>query len=180
MTAVAALSEPLGSRPIIVRRAPRRDPPFDDELPTAAHLVLVDGGIQPRLPFTQEQSLPIRPPPPRHASLGMPPGVPPAARFGRTLVQGIVEVLNGLRPATQLRGHMAPGVLAALVRQSAALTRFRTGGRPPTVRSVHVSEPGTGAAEITSIVDVGGRCRAIAARIEIAHGRWRCVQLQLG
>ncbi len=168
--------------PITVRPAPRREPPFDDELAAAPvhqpRLVLLDGGRQPRLPFddgtpARRSRSPVRLLPAR-------PVTPPAGRFGHSLVQGIVEVLNGLRPAGQLGAHLTPAIQAGLARDSAELRRFHTPGRPPVVTSVHVCEPAEGVAELSAVVSVAGRFRAIAARIEVAHGRWRCVRLQLG
>ncbi|MGI8880334.1 MAG: Rv3235 family protein [Jatrophihabitans sp.] len=170
-------------RPITIRPAPRREPPFDDELadnaaPSPARLVLLDGGRQPRLPFADGGTVRRNRPPIR---LVPPPIVtPPAGRFGHSLVQGIVEVLNGLRPAAQLSAHLTPAIQAGLARDSTDLGRFQTPGRPPIVTSVHVCEPAEGIAELSAVISVDGRFRAIAARIEIAHGRWRCVRLQLG
>lgn len=170
-------------RPITIRPAPRREPLFDDELtdgPAAPHatLVLLDGGRQPRLPFADAGTARRARPPIR---LVPPPTIaPPAGRFGHSLVQGIVEVLNGLRPAAQLSAHLTPAIQAGLARDSTELSRFQTSGRPPVVTSVHVCEPAEGIAELSAVISVAGRFRAIAARIEIAHGRWRCVRLQLG
>lgn len=177
--AVTDLTRARDARQITITPAPRRDPPFDDELTDRPKLVLLDGRTQPRLPFADVAAPGER----RIGSTGRASvrlGVPAAGRFGHTLIQGIIEVVNGLRPAAQLRGHLSPAIQLALTRRAGTLGRFRTGGRPPTVRSVHVSEPIPGAAEISAVVDIGGRVRAIAARIELSHGRWRCVQLQFG
>jgi hypothetical protein len=178
MTAVAPLPLEPTFPPIRIRPAPRREPLFDDEIEAGPRLRLVDSELQPRLPFADLIPVPERRPaacPPRRR-----PAPPAAGRFGHTLVQGIVEVLNGLRPATQLNGHLSPAIQAALQRGATELARFRGAGRAPTVRSVHVSAPAEGTAEISAVVDVSGRCRAIAARIELRHDRWRCVALQLG
>lgn len=174
------------ARPITIRPAPRREPPFDDELADPSGPALLDGGLQPRLPFPEAPAIPLRRPPTAAADsvldpvLGSVLGIPAAGKFGHTLVQGIVEVLNGLRPVAQLNSHLAPPIRAALQRNAEGLTRFRCSGRAPVVRSVHVAEPGPGIAEIAAVVDIGGRVRAIAARAEVTHGRWRCVRLQLG
>ena len=178
MTAVAPLPIEPAYPPIRVRPAPRREPPFDDETEARPILRLVDSDAQPRLPFADLAPAPRRRPaarPPRQR-----PTPPAAGRFGHTLVQGIVEVLNGLRPVTQLSGHLSPAIQTALQGGATELARFRGAGRAPIVRSVHVSAPSDDVAEISAVVDVSGRCRAIAARIELAHGRWRCVALQLG
>jgi Family of unknown function (DUF6459) len=178
MTAAAPLPVEPSFPPIRIRPAPRREPLFDDEIEGRPRLRLVDSEMQPRLPFADLIPVPERRPVARAPRRR--PTPPAAGRFGHTLVQGIVEVLNGLRPATQLNGHLSPAIQAALQRGATELARFRGAGRAPTVRSVHVSAPADGTAEISAVVDVGGRCRAIAARIELRHGRWRCVALQLG
>lgn len=178
MTAVAPLPAEPSFPPIRVHPAPRREPPFDDEVEAWPRLRLVESNMQPRLPFADLAPVPERRPVARAPRRR--PTPPAAGRFGHTLVQGIVEVLNGLRPATQLNGHLSPAIQAALQRGATELTRYRAAGRAPTVRSVHVSAPADGAAEISAVVDVSGRCRAIAARIEMSHDRWRCVALQLG
>jgi hypothetical protein len=48
------------------------------------------------------------------------------------------------------------------------------------VRSVRVSEPTDGVAEVCAIVQQGPRCRAIALRLEGIDGRWQCTALQIG
>jgi hypothetical protein len=45
---------------------------------------------------------------------------------------------------------------------------------------VRVFEPADGVAELSAVVQVGPRYRAVAARLEGRNGRWRCVRLQLG
>jgi hypothetical protein len=48
------------------------------------------------------------------------------------------------------------------------------------VRSVRVSEPHDGVAEVCAVVQQGPRCRAIALRLEGIDGRWQCTALQIG
>jgi hypothetical protein len=48
------------------------------------------------------------------------------------------------------------------------------------VKSVRVCEPVDGVAEVAAVISQGGRCRAVAARLEGVDGRWRCVHLQIG
>jgi hypothetical protein len=106
MTAVAPLPAEPSFPPIRVRPAPRREPPFDDEVEARPRLRLVDSDMQPRLPFADLAPVPERRPVARAPRRR--PTPPAAGRFGLTLVQGIVEVLNGLRPVTQLSGHPLP------------------------------------------------------------------------
>jgi hypothetical protein len=48
------------------------------------------------------------------------------------------------------------------------------------LRSIRVCEPADGVAEVSAVVQIGPRFRAMAARLEGLDGRWRCVRLQLG
>jgi hypothetical protein len=48
------------------------------------------------------------------------------------------------------------------------------------VRSVHVSEPADGVAEVSALVRRGVRCTAVALRLEGMDGRWQCTALEVG
>ena len=103
------------------------------------------------------------------------------------LVQAIVEVVSGLRPVSQLvrwtsadvyesvQGRMRNEPVAPLPARVSSRSRF-----PEVVRSVHVSEPVDGIAEICAILQQGRRCRAIALRLEGLDGRWQCTALHIG
>lgn len=96
-----------------------------------------------------------------------------AARF----VQAMAEVLAGDRPATQLVRWTSKDVYDDLV------GRIRIAGTTatrPVVRSVHVSEPADGVAEVAALVRRGLRCSAVAFRLEGLDGRWQCTALELG
>jgi hypothetical protein len=120
--------------------------------------------------------------PQRTTSTMLPAPTPWAGR----LVQAVIEVVSGVRPVTQLvRWTTAPvyEALCARVARPAA----NTGSRDPAtirlaevVRSVRVSEPRDGVAEVCAIVQQGPRCRAIALRLEGIDGRWQCTALQIG
>ncbi len=187
-----ALSEPAPDRPalahpaarrISVSVAPRREPPFDDEIDAAtapgrrpAPILRI---VQPRLPFTG----------PRGGEYGAyerdsaaipaaTDALPDPARWSRRLLIALLEARAGLRPVRQLAGHLSPAV------QSGLAAEFARSGGPQaarsTVRSVHVFEPADGVAEVAAVVQSAGRYRAIAARLEASDGRWRCVRLQFG
>ncbi len=108
------------------------------------------------------------------------------------VIQAVVEVLAGDRQVTQLTAWVDEEVYAAVVaaapdlstkastlvrRPSAA--RIRLEDRP-IVRSVHVSEPAAGVAEVIARFQTGARSRAIALRLEQWRGRWRCNALTVG
>ena len=103
------------------------------------------------------------------------------------LVQGILEVLAGVRPLSQLVRWTTTEVYDSISTRTEH--RFRriseTRDVAPhrlaeVVRSVHVSEPVDGIAEVCAIVQQGPRCRAVALRLEGIDGRWQCTALQIG
>ncbi len=98
-------------------------------------------------------------------------------------VQALVEVLSGVRPATQLLRWTNERVYADVMRRVRALgvTPAQVRGRSRAlVQSVHVCEPCDGVVEAAIHVKHGGRSRAVALRLEGLDGRWRCTALQLG
>lgn len=170
-----------------VEPAPAREPRFDDEQPRR-HLSLVTTSA-PQLPFAGPNVAiaPVR----RRSRTGacadffdaQPTGrqdLPDAERFGRQLFTGLLEVLAGRRSAGQLAPLTSPGIYAGIVRDAMGNDRFGCAGRRPALHSLRVSEPADGVAEISAVVRIGARCRAMAARLEGVDGRWRCVRLQIG
>ena len=104
-----------------------------------------------------------------------------AARFA----QAVVEVLGGDRPLPQLVRWTTNRVYSDLGRRvrilgrtAPAQQRLRT--VRPQVCSVHVFQPTAHAAEVSVHVRHGQRSRALAARLELGDGRWKCTALQLG
>ena len=174
MTA-ALLAPPRAARPLALRPAPRREPPFDDELPDV-----------PSRPGPHDRRLPFDPPPapPRlwRAGPPRPTGLPDPASWGRRLLIGLIETAGGRRPLHQLAGMLSPSVSRGL---GADLEHAATNGSPhwlhrAGIRTLRVSEPADRVAELCATVDVGGRVRALALRLEEHHGRWCCTRLQLG
>jgi hypothetical protein len=169
-TATATRGRPI--RQSAVRPAPRREPPFDDELPLRAV-----GRLDRPLPFRTASPLqapgPIRP---------LPQTLPDPAGWGRRLLIGIIETAGGRRPLQQLGALLSPAVAAGLGAdfERAAQQGTRHWTHTAQVRSVHASRPVEGVAELTATVQTGRRVRAIALRLESRHGRWRCTRLQWG
>jgi len=122
--------------------------------------------------------------PQKTASTMLPAPTPWAGR----LVQAVIEVVSGVRPASQLvRWTTAPVYEALCGRVARPLSYPGTSSRnavntrlAEVVRSVRVSEPRDGVAEVCAIVQQGLRCRAIALRLEGIDGRWQCTALQIG
>lgn len=105
--------------------------------------------------------------------------------FATRFAQAVVEVIGGDRGVQQMMRWTTEEVYEGLQRRSNALQRTT----PPDqrrrrlraqVRSVHLSRPQDDVAEISIHVRHGQRSRAIAARIELIEGRWRCTDLEFG
>ncbi|MDQ6688812.1 MAG: Rv3235 family protein [Actinomycetota bacterium] len=104
-----------------------------------------------------------------------------AARFA----QAVVEVIGGDRGVHQLLRWTTERVYEDLTRRTSMLSHTTPGDHRvrrlrAQVRSVHLFCPTAHAAELSVHVRHGHRSRAIAARIEIVEGRWRCTALQFG
>lgn len=183
-----------------VRRlpVPRCAPPFDDELPDRQEPV-TQGALA--LQFELPSALPIEPVPPHLTVVPDPdpesadekwakPQHTPSERlpdprgWAAKLAQAVVEVVAGARPAaqlvrwtdlevyTQLQGEAARAGLRGCTQRAAT--------RRAWVRSVHVSSPADGVAEVCAVVEQGPRRRALALRLEGRDGRWQCTALALG
>lgn len=173
-----------GMQRFLLRPAPRREPPFDDEQP-GRHLSLV-GPLDQPLPFDAlGQAAPsamrsaARPDPHESRPTGQ-HELPEPTALARRLVIGVIETATGRRSAAQLRHHTSPTVQAGLTRDAGRISRLGTARRPAALHSLHVTEPADGVAEIAAVLRVGDRFRALALRLEGFDGRWRCVRLQIG
>jgi hypothetical protein len=122
--------------------------------------------------------------PQKTASTMLPAPTPWAGR----LVQATIEVVSGVRPVAQLVRWTTASVYDELcARVARPVTLTGSGSRAITttrlaevVRSIRVSEPRDGVAEVCAIVQQGPRCRAIALRLEGIDGRWQCTALHIG
>ncbi|NBU32821.1 MAG: hypothetical protein EBS36_06630 [Actinobacteria bacterium] len=101
--------------------------------------------------------------------------LPSAHQWSIRLVHGLVEVINGVRPASQLTRWLTLEVMAQVKNRIYANDMRRL-----TVRSVHVSEPDDGVAEVCAVFGTQNRCYALALRLEGLDGRWRATQLTWG
>ncbi|WP_299051165.1 Rv3235 family protein [uncultured Nocardioides sp.] len=102
--------------------------------------------------------------------------------------QAVVEVVAGDRPVSQLLRWTTPAVYADLARRAHLVARagghvagqgrrHRTAVRAQ-VLGVRTSFVGRDVAETSIHVRYGARSRAIAARFELAGGRWQCAALE--
>jgi hypothetical protein len=95
-----------------------------------------------------------------------------------TVVRTLLEVVAGDRPVRQVASWVSPRVLAGLEHRS---PEQRTAlGRRPMLRSVRVTEPADAVAEISAVVALGQRVRAVALRLEGLDGRWTVTALHVG
>ncbi|MFG1850399.1 Rv3235 family protein [Actinomadura geliboluensis] len=94
-----------------------------------------------------------------------------------TAVRLVVEVLAGARPAHQLSLVAVPAVCRAFAPHTGAGTRGRR-VVPPKVLSSRMQRPSPTVAEAAAVVAVAGRVHALALRLELARGRWRCTALE--
>lgn len=157
---------------------PVSEPPYDDELPPRPPSTAPPLGplrsLAPLLRLVPDLPLDEEPPRPRTPASEL----PPARHVARALVQGLLEVLAGVRPVTQLqRGTTVE--LYALLEQQVVERRRTDGSRPVTgaVRSVHVQQREDGVAEVCATVHRGHRMAAVALRLEGVDGRWCCTDL---
>jgi hypothetical protein len=164
---MTVLAGPAGS--VRIHRAPRLDPPFDDEL----------------RPTTYR---PIRPDPrdiiPPEAVAGASPECHTAAlRF----LNLCLELFNGFRSPGQLRPLLrvteANDVLDELargLRRLAALRHAAPASAPPSPvrrRQLRTCEPRPGAAEVAAVLSDGRTTWSVAYRLERDSTLWRCTAL---
>ena len=101
--------------------------------------------------------------------------LPSAKQWSMRLVHGLVEVINGIRPATQLTRWLTPDVMRQVQGHviSSAMPRLA-------VRSIHVHETDDGVAEVSAVFGTPNRSFALALRLEGLDGRWRATTLIWG
>jgi hypothetical protein len=173
MTALSTEQLPASERPALrLVAAPASAPPYDDE-PGGPRLLRLVGPltvVPDPVPFDDEAWL---------ASERTPTAQLPAAQaFARVLVQGVLEVLAGVRPVKQLQRDTTPELYASLA-ETIALRPRATGPRPDprAVRSLHVQQRPEGIAEVCATVKRGARTIALALRLEGLDGHWKCTEL---
>lgn len=164
---------------LLLRPVPVCEPPYDDELPdrARAHLSLVPALPAPVGPLAHLPALRLLAPPAPPVAPADPqaPAVRPVAR---ALVQGLLEVLGGVRPVSQLRRRASPALCTDL--EELVHTGPRPVGRRPStgaVLSLHVQQPTTAVAEVSATVRRGARAGALALRLELEAGAWVCTAI---
>ncbi|SDG69038.1 Rv3235 family protein [Klenkia brasiliensis] len=171
------------------RSDPCPDPAHDPWRQVRLRLVDTPGPALDPAPVTRL----LRPgvPSPRpHLLPGPRPGAPqgpPARRRGlpdpgpvaHRLVTMTLEAFGGRRPFAQLRSAYTLPVFTA-VSQGRRPHWCVAGSGPLLVGAVRVAEPVEGVAEVCAVARRNGRAHAVAARLEVVEGGWRCTALQVG
>jgi hypothetical protein len=109
--------------------------------------------------------------------------LPDPAPLLRSLTQGVLEVLAGVREVDQLARWFNEDAFRTLVTRSNLSARARSArGAPPVrpvfeLRSLRVTEPLDGVIEAVVVVAGPGRTRAVAIRLEGMDRRWRATSL---
>ena len=166
---------------------PPCEPPYDDELAAGVAVVAATAPIGPLrqlapAPLRLVPPLPMAPAQPDDEEDGprrTPAGDLPAVRpVAQALVQGLLEVLAGVRPVSQLQRATTPELFAELEQLVHGRPRA-AGPRPVTgaLRSLHVQERPEGVAEVCATVRRGSRMAAVALRLEGLGGRWCCTEV---
>lgn len=184
---VPACEPPYDDEGADPRRPVPSGPPGDALQGTLALAFVLPTGV-PAVPDTPPE-LRLVPPTPAaedldEAEFGPQPtpreDLPEPRRWAGRLVQAVVEVLAGDRPAAQLVRWTTTPVyeqVTGLVAGPGASCGDTARG---VVRSVHVSQPADGIAEVAALVRRGARSTALALRLEGLDGRWQCTALELG
>ena len=160
---------------------PVSSPPYDDEPPETGRPrpVLVSAPAAPVGPLRDLVPLRLVPPPVEPRPVEPPaPQLPPVRPVAHALVQGLLEVLAGVRPVTQLKRRTTTELYDELEARVHATPRT-AGARPGigAVRSLHVQQPAPGVAEVCATVRRGPRAAALALRLEVLDGLWCCTAL---
>lgn len=106
--------------------------------------------------------------------------LPEARGWAGRFAQALVEVLAGDRPVAQLVRWTTTAVYEEVAGLIAGPGVSRGDAARGVVRSVHVSQPADGVAEVAALVRRGARSTAVALRLEGLDGRWQCTALDLG
>ncbi|MGW0432915.1 Rv3235 family protein [Micromonospora sp. NPDC003197] len=203
----AVRSRPPVRPAVRLRAAPPLDPPYDDESTPPAW----SRGSADQLTFELASSRggrpgrgrpPGGPPtptgPPTPGSPPTPTGPPTlpvealaaastaARQAARRFLGTCLEILNGYRPANQIRPLVQSAEATTIIGQLAAgsrrLAAFHPANRPADgiqLRLVRVCEPRPGIAEAAAVLHAAGRSWAMAFRLERRQGSWLGTVIQL-
>lgn len=101
--------------------------------------------------------------------------LPSATKWSMSLVQGLIEVLNGKRAPSQLIRWVTPEVMSGI-----QLQLQRKDFPEFIVRSINVHETDDGVAEVCAVFGSQNRAFALALRLEGLDGKWRATSIVWG
>lgn len=111
--------------------------------------------------------------------------LPHPDEFLRSLTLGVLEVIAGVREASQLARWLAQEPFLRLVTRANLAARARSARGVPARRprnqimSLRYSSPADGVIEASLVVDGVARTRAVAIRLEGLDGRWRATDVAI-
>lgn len=100
-----------------------------------------------------------------------------AEAAAQKIATAMVEVLTGERAAIQLKHMVTPAVLAQVSRAVAA-SRPGSSRLRHRIHRIHVSHPANGVVEVCAVLRNSARASALALRLELLDGRWRCTAVE--
>lgn len=107
--------------------------------------------------------------------------LPDARPWAQRMVQAVLETYDGTRSADQLIRWVVPEIRERAHRRGQlARRRGRRTHRPPVLRTLLTCSPADGVVEVSAVVWVDGRIRALAFRMSGVDGRWLITAWELG
>lgn len=109
--------------------------------------------------------------------------LPDPRQWAAHIAQGLVEVMHGVRPPSQVMRWTSPEVYAVVARRGSRAGRRRTStgaAHRTRVLRVHLCEPADDIVEASVVLVDGGRVRALALRLAGRDHRWVVQALQVG
>jgi len=106
--------------------------------------------------------------------------LPDPRQWSTGLARGVLEILAGLRPLTQLRRWVVPQLYSEI----AQAVQPAPGGLRPGIacvpQSAHVWPVRDGVVEVCVTLRLGSRHRVVAMRLEDFRGRWLATAMDVG
>jgi hypothetical protein len=175
---------------------PDAAPPYDCEThgawcPAARAVVGADPCVDGQARTARSWAGPAQPGTPPGSPPGTPPETPPgtpSAAWPRQFAQVMVEILAGVRPTRQI----VPWTTARVRAQIRQLSPLLVSDRRPRIQRIVVSRPVVCVIEMTVVVSLGPRSRALALRFEHVRARpaapgrparparWLCTAIEAG
>ena len=109
--------------------------------------------------------------------------LPDPREWAAHMAQGIVEVMHGVRPPSQVMRWTSPEVYAVVARRGSRAARRRSSvgsAHRTRVLRVHLCEPAPDIVEAAVVLIDGTRVRALALRLAGRDRRWIVEALQVG